>query len=199
MNKKLIFFRSSTLRRALCLLCIAMSFSLTALAQKQVTGTVTDADGEPVIGANIAEKGTNNGTITNADGQFRLTVKEGAVLRVSYIGYITQEIAVANRTTLTISLAEDTQALEEVIIIGYGTAKRKDFAGSVVTVRLEDSPVALAPNLNALESLKGNVAGLDIGVTNSAGGQPSMQLRGQKSISGSNDPLIVLDGMIYMG
>jgi TonB-linked SusC/RagA family outer membrane protein len=94
---------------------------------------------------------------------------------------------------------EDTQALDEVIVIGYGTAKRQDFTGSVTSIRLENSPIALASNLNALESLKGNVAGLDIGATNSAGGQPSMQLRGQKSISGSNDPLIVVDGVIYMG
>ncbi|MDR2764711.1 MAG: SusC/RagA family TonB-linked outer membrane protein, partial [Tannerella sp.] len=97
------------------------------------------------------------------------------------------------------TLLEDTQALDEIIVIGYGTAKRQDFTGSVASVRLENSPIALAPNLNALEALKGNVAGLDIGATNSAGGQPSMQLRGQKSISGSNDPLIVVDGVIYMG
>ena len=101
--------------------------------------------------------------------------------------------------TLDVLLKEDTETLDEVIVIGYGTTKRKDFTGSVSSVKLENSPIALSPNLNALESLKGNVSGLDIGATNSAGGEPSMQMRGQKSISGSNDPLIVVDGVIFMG
>ena len=109
------------------------------------------------------------------------------------------EIEVDNRQAYDIVLSEDSEALDEVIVIGYGTTKRKDFTGSVSSVKLENSPIALSPNLNALESLKGNVSGLDIGATNSAGGQPSMQMRGQKSISGSNDPLIVVDGMIFMG
>ena len=100
---------------------------------------------------------------------------------------------------MDVLLREDTETLDEVIVIGYGTTKRKDFTGSVSSVKLENSPIALSPNLNALESLKGNVSGLDIGATNSAGGEPSMQMRGQKSISGSNDPLIVVDGVIFMG
>ncbi|MDR1454308.1 MAG: TonB-dependent receptor [Tannerella sp.] len=177
-----------------------LSGSLAGFAQGRVSGTVTDAgSGEPVIGANVVEKGTTNGTGTDAEGKFTLTVGNSAVLQVSYIGYLAQEVTVGNRTVLNVMLAEDTQALDEVIIIGYGTAKRQDFTGSVASVRMEDSPLALTSNLNALEALKGNVAGLDIGTTNSAGGQPSMQLRGQKSISGSNDPLIVVDGVIYMG
>ncbi|MDR0845274.1 MAG: SusC/RagA family TonB-linked outer membrane protein, partial [Tannerella sp.] len=128
-----------------------------------------------------------------------LDVPDNAVLQVSYVGYVTQEIPVGSQTSLNITLSENLQALSEVIVIGYGTAKRQDFTGSVSSVRLEDSPIALASNLNALEAIKGNVAGLDIGATNEAGGQPSMQLRGQKSISGSNDPLLVVDGVIYMG
>ena len=122
-----------------------------------------------------------------------------SILVVSYIGYITQEIPVGKNNTLDVLLREDTETLDEVIVIGYGTTKRKDFTGSVSSVKLENSPIALSPNLNALESLKGNVSGLDIGATNSAGGEPSMQMRGQKSISGSNDPLIVVDGVIFMG
>lgn len=118
---------------------------------------------------------------------------------LGYIGFANQEIRVGNQNNLSITLKEDAEALDEVIVIGYGTTKRKDFTGSVSSVKLENSPIALSPNLNALESLKGNVSGLDIGATNSAGGQPSMQMRGQKSISGSNDPLIVVDGMIFMG
>lgn len=166
---------------------------------KQITGTVVDASGIPVIGANVMVKGTTNGTITDMNGKFVLEVPEGAVLEVSYIGYTAQTIKVAGLKTLSITLKEDTQALDEVVVIGYGTTKRKDFTGSVSSVKMENSPIALSPNLNALESLKGNVSGLDIGAMNSAGGEPSMQMRGQKSISGSNDPLVVVDGVIFMG
>lgn len=166
---------------------------------KKITGVVTDNTGSPIIGANIVEKGTTNGTITNIDGNFSLETGVNSTLVVSYIGYIKKEIPVNGKQNFNIKLEEDAEALDEVIVIGYGTTKRQDFTGSVSSVRLEDSPIALASNLNALESIKGNVAGLDIGATNSAGGQPSMQMRGQKSISGSNDPLIVVDGVIFMG
>ncbi len=165
-----------------------------------VTGTVTDTSGEPLIGVTVQVRGTSIGTITDVDGNFTLSnISANAVLEVSYIGMQTQMIDIEGKSYLQIVLKEDLQALEEIIVIGYGTAKRKDFTGSVSSVKLENSPVALAPNLNALEAIKGNVSGLDIGATNTAGGQPSMQMRGQKSISGSNDPLIVLDGVIFMG
>ena len=167
--------------------------------KRTVTGTVMDDSGEPVIGANILEKGTTNGIITDIDGRFSLSVEANAVLRISYIGFISQEIPVGNQSQLTVTLQEDAQALDEVIVIGYGTSRRKDFTGSVSSIRLENSPIALQSNLNALDAIKGNVAGLDIGATNMAGGQPSMQMRGQKSISGSNSPLIVVDGVIFMG
>ncbi len=173
--------------------------SSTQQSTRKITGVIKDQSGEPVIGANIVEKGTTNGTITDINGQYSLEVSSNSILVVSYIGYITQEIPVGNSNTLDVLLKEDTETLDEVIVIGYGTTKRKDFTGSVSSVRLENSPIALSPNLNALESLKGNVSGLDIGATNSAGGEPSMQMRGQKSISGSNDPLIVVDGVIFMG
>lgn len=165
----------------------------------KVSGTVKDNTGQPIIGVNIMEKGTTNGTISDTEGNFSLDVSPNATLVFSYIGYVSKEIPVSGKKTLSVLLEEDVEALDEVIVIGYGTTKRQDFTGSVSSVRLEDSPIALASNLNALESIKGNVAGLDIGATNSAGGQPSMQLRGQKSISGSNDPLIVVDGVIFMG
>lgn len=168
-------------------------------ALKKISGKVTDHLGEPVIGANVVEKGTTNGTITDVEGKFSLDININAVLVFSYIGYTRKEVSTDGRQSLSVQLEEDTESLDEVIVIGYGTTRRQDFTGSVSSVRLEDSPVALASNLNALESLKGNVAGLDIGATNSAGGEPSMQMRGQKSISGSNDPLIVVDGVIFMG
>lgn len=166
---------------------------------RTITGTVTDEFGDPVIGANVVEKGTTNGMVTDLDGRFSLSISGNTVLQISYIGYLNQEISIRDQTNVEIQLAENLQVLDEVIVIGYGTAKRKDFTGSVSSVKLENSPVALTSNLNALESLKGNVTGLDIGYTNSAGGTPSMQIRGQNSISGSNDPLVVVDGVIFMG
>lgn len=165
----------------------------------KVTGIVLDSQGEPVIGANIVEKGTTNGTITDVNGTFILYVSTNAILKISYIGYEDQEVAVGNKTNLEIRLAENIELIDEVVVIGYGTTTKKDFTGSVSSLKLENSPIALSPNMNALESLKGSVSGLDIGATNSAGGQPSMQVRGQNSISGSNDPLIVVDGVIFMG
>jgi TonB-linked SusC/RagA family outer membrane protein len=177
--------------------------SVSTVAQQSgrtLKGVVKDAAGEPIIGANVIIKGTTNGVITDIDGNFSLSsVPQNAIVQISYIGYLTQEIKVGSQSSMNIKLIEDTQKLDEVIVIGYGTTKRKDFTGSVSSVKLEDSPIALTNNQNALESIKGNVAGLDIGATNSAGGQPSMIMRGQKSISGSNDPLLVVDGVIYLG
>ena len=166
---------------------------------KKVTGIVNDELSEPVIGANITVKGTTNGTITDVNGQFSLDVHPNDVLLISYIGYITQEVPVRGNNFFTIHISEDTQSLEEVVVIGYGTTTRKEFTGSVTSMKLEDSPIALASNTNALESLKGNVSGLDIGATNTAGGEPSMLVRGQRSISGETKPLIVVDGIIFLG
>ena len=166
---------------------------------RKISGTVKDQNGESVIGANVSVKGTTIGTITDIDGNFILEVPDNVVIQISYIGYITQEISLGNKEHLDILLKEDLQSLDEIVVIGYGTAKRKDFTGSVSSVKLENSPISLATNTNALESLKGNVTGLDIGATNTAGGTPSMQIRGQNSISGSNDPLVVVDGVIFMG
>lgn len=166
-----------------------------------ISGTVTDgATQQPIPGVNILEKGTTNGTTSDANGKYTLSgLRDNAVLVFSFIGYTSQEVAVSGRSMIDIALEQDVETLEEVVVIGYGTARRQDFTGAVSSVKLEDSPLAQVANLNALQSLKGNVAGLDIGATNSAGGQPSMMIRGQNSISGSNNPLIVLDGVIYLG
>ena len=165
-----------------------------------VNGKVTNSAGQAIADVSVLEKGTNNGTVTKADGSFSLNVlNTDAVLVVSYVGFATQEIAVNGRSNLAVQLKEDTKDLNEIVVIGYGTTKRKDFTGAVSSVKMENSPLALLPNMNALEALKGNVTGLNIGAVNTAGGQPSIQIRGQRSISGSNDPLILLDGVIYLG
>ena len=164
-----------------------------------IKGTILDVTGMPVIGANVMVKGTTNGTITDMDGKFSLEVDKNAILVVSYIGYANQEIKVGNQNTLSITMKEDAEALDEVVVVGYGTTTKKNFTGSVSSLKLEDSPISLSSNTNALDALKGNISGLDIGGTNSAGGTPSMLVRGQNSISGSNDPLLVVDGVIFMG
>lgn len=174
--------------------------TMTASVQqkKTVTGTVVDASGIPVIGANVMVKGTTNGTITDMDGRFTLEVPDGAVLEVSYIGYLSQNVK-ATGSNISVVLKEDTQRLDEVVVVAYGSVKRKDFTGSMSKVDIENTPLSMISNLNPLEALKGNVPGLDIGATNNAGKTPGSLIRGENSISGSNEPLIVVDGVIFMG
>ena len=165
-----------------------------------ITGKILNAANQPIANVSIIEKGTSNGTVSKEDGSFSLNVlNAGAVLVVSYVGFITQEIKVGDHSNIVIQLKEESKDMNEVVVIGYGTTKRKDFTGAVSSVKLENSPLALLPNINALEALKGNVPGLNIGAVNTAGGQPSIQIRGQRSISGNNDPLILVDGVIYLG
>jgi TonB-linked SusC/RagA family outer membrane protein len=196
--KEKMFLKKNALRSiiiAVCVLCC--TFSL--YAQKSITGTVTDVNGEPIVGVSVAVKGTSTGVITDMNGTYRLNVQENAVLKISYVGYVTQEIEVGEKSSLQTTLLEDAAALDEIIVIGYGTARRQDYTGSVSSVKLENSPIANLPNMNVLESLRGNVSGLNIGAINSAGGDPSMLIRGQNSINGSNNPLIILDGVIFLG
>lgn len=167
---------------------------------KTLTGTVVDEKGEPLMGVSISlQNNPGHGTRTDDAGKFVLEVPANAVLIVSYLGYKKQEIASTGQSQLRIILQPDEAALDEVVVVGYGTIKRQNFTGSVGSLNLEESPVALSPNINALEALKGSISGLNIGATNTAGGEPAIQIRGQNSISGSNTPLIVLDGVIFMG
>ncbi len=165
-----------------------------------ITGTVVSDRGDPIPGVTVVVKGTTTGTVTDLDGKFNLVIPANAqTILFSFVGMKSQEFQATGKSTFDVRLEEDRLALDEVIVIGYGTARRQEYTGSVSSVKMENSPVALAPNTNALESLKGNVAGLSIGATNTAGGEPSMDIRGQNSISGSNDPLIILDGVIFPG
>ncbi len=164
-----------------------------------VSGTVTDEKGELLIGVSVIEAGTANGVVTDMDGRYTITLSSKGEITISYIGFASQKVSVAGRKVIDIKLKEDSKVLDDVVVIGYGTTTRREFTGSVTSLKLEDSPLALATNTNALESLKGNITGLDIGATNTAGGEPNIQIRGKHSISGDNKPLIVVDGVIYMG
>ena len=163
---------------------------------KVVTGTVVDPTGMPVIGANIMVKGTTNGTITDMDGRFSLDVEEGATLVVSYIGFANQEIKVSNQVNLSITMKEDAEALDEVVVVGYGTQKKVNLTGSVSSVSFKE--LIERPQPNVQNMIQGKVNGLQI-VTNTA--QPgrdsgSILVRGKGSFGASSSPLILVDGVV---
>lgn len=185
--------------RSLILFFIAGAISLGTWAQSvTVTGTVKDELGEGLIGVSVLQKGTANGTVTDLDGKYNLTVTgEKVTLVFSYIGYISREIPVGSQRTIHVILKEDAQKLEEVVVIGYGTAKKSDLTGAVTRANM--GALEKSPNVNVLQALKGVVPGLNIGVATKAGDSPSISIRGRNSISGSTEPLVVLDGVIYRG
>ena len=159
----------------------------------QVRGTIVDAAGEPVIGASVLEKGTTNGTITNLDGNFTLSGTVGTELVISYIGYITQTVKIT--PNMKITLHEDTQTLDEVVVVGYGTMKKSDLTGSVGSVSSEK--LAARGSVSVEAALQGAVPGVDISQSNSrAGGGFKMQIRGQASINREVSPLYVIDGVV---
>lgn len=162
-------------------------------ATKKITGTILDDDGTPVIGANVMVKGTTNGTITDMNGKFSLDVEEGAVLQISYIGYANQEITVGNQNNLSIALKEDAEALDELVVIGYGTARKIDLTGSTSSLGGEKLQMRNSPQLSS--QLQGQMAGVQI--TRSSG-DPSagatIRVRGVTTLS-TNDPLIIIDGV----
>lgn len=161
-----------------------------------MSGIVRDASGEPVIGASVVEKGTSNGIITDLDGKFTLKVKSGAVLEISFIGYKTQTIEAVPGKTLQITLQEDAETLEEVVVVGYGSMRKKDLTGSVVQI----NPTKLADqNPNTVQDVLRGTPGLQIGYDASAKSSPSIQLRGQNSLGTNASPMIVLDGMPFYG
>lgn len=177
----------------------AMAEPAAAVSQQQtneVSGIVRDATGEAVIGASVVEKGTNNGIITDLDGKFTLKVKSGAVLEISFIGYKTQTVEAVPGKTLQITLQEDSETLEEVVVVGYGSMRKKDLTGSVVQI----NPTKLADqNPNTVQDVLRGTPGLQIGYDASAKSSPSIQLRGQNSLGTNASPMIVLDGMPFYG
>lgn len=166
-----------------------------AQQNRNITGVVKDETGEPIIGANVVVKGTTNGTMTDIDGKFSLdNIPSGGTLSISYIGYLAQEIAVRNQTSINITLQEDLQALEEVVVVGYGTMKKKDMTGAVSSVKLADAPIATVSTIS--HALAGKAAGLQVNtVSAQPGGGTTFRIRGAASSEkAGNDPLIIIDG-----
>ncbi|MGN0066570.1 MAG: SusC/RagA family TonB-linked outer membrane protein [Bacteroides sp.] len=189
MSKKM-----KNMRHALLFFLVTM-ISLSVSAQNvTVKGTVTDKTGETVIGASVVEKGNpSNGTITDIDGNYTLSVPSKATLVFSYVGMTTQEAAVKGQTVINIVMSEDAQALEEVVVIGYGSVKKKDLTGSVATVNSE--VLAAVPVASATEALTGKMAGVQITTTEgSPDAEMKIRVRGGGSITGDNTPLFIVDG-----
>lgn len=181
--------------KSILILCFLLSF-VVIFAQQQisVSGVVTEnATGDPAIGVSILVKGTTNGTVTDIDGNYSLSnVPSNATLVFSYIGMLTVEENVNGRSTINISMMEDVQALDEVVVIGYGTARKRDLTGSIVSVSAAD--IADRPATNPLASLQGKVAGVQVVNTGRAGQDPEIRVRGTNSINGYA-PLYVVDGL----
>ena len=166
--------------------------STVMLAQNKVSGTVLDANGEPLIGVSVLETGTNNGVVTDYDGNFALTVKQGAKLTFSYVGYLSQTLAAANGMKVT--LEEDNKVLNEVVVVGYGTMRRKDVTSSITTVKAEDLNKGVFTDPASM--LQGKVAGLVVTSNGDPNGAPSITLRGASSLrSGAMSPYYVIDGI----
>ncbi len=171
-----------------------MAVPSVAQSGKKITGTVLDATGMPVIGANVMVKGTTNGTITDMDGKFSLEVDKGATLVVSYIGFANQEIKVGNQTNLSIALKEDSKALDELVVVGYGTQKKVNLTGSVATMNTEE--IVNIPSSNLSNALSGRLAGVRFTqTTGKPGASASVSIRAVGTWNNS-DPLYVIDGMI---
>lgn len=177
----------------LYLLVTMISFSISA-QNVTVKGTVKDKTGETVIGASVVQKGnTGNGTITDIDGNFTLSVPNNTTLIISYVGMKTQEVALKGKKQINIVLEDDAQALDEVVVIGYGTAKKKDLTGAVSTVKGSD--LAKVPVTNAAEALTGKLAGVQITTTDgSPDAEMIIKVRGGGSITGDSSPLYIVDG-----
>lgn len=166
----------------------------TVSSTKKISGVVKDETGEPVIGANVVVKGTTNGTVTDMNGRYSLEVPEGGVLQISYIGYNTQEVKVGSGDVVNVSLREDSEALDEVVVIGYGTVKKSDLTGAVGSVQMKD--VSQVGITSADRALQGQIAGVQVNARTGQPGESMMiRVRGSNSLAGGNEPLYVIDGM----
>lgn len=183
---------------AMGLMLCALLIPLSAFAQNiSVTGVVVDENNEPIPGAFVMVQNTTTGTVTDLEGNYSINATADAVLEVSYMGYVTETVPVEGKNNITVVLHEDHEALDATVVIGYGTVKKSDLTGSVVSANIKD--FEKAPNVNLLQSLQGTVPGLNIGQVNSAGASPSISIRGKNTISGNTSVLIILDGVFFTG
>ncbi|MDX9747109.1 MAG: TonB-dependent receptor plug domain-containing protein, partial [Paludibacter sp.] len=193
-NTEKKFFHGVLLK---CTLILSFLVVLTtAGAQRRtITGTVTDQFGEPMIGVSILVQGTNQGTVTNFDGKYSIEAESArSILVFSYVGHVTENITVGNQQTINVKLREDTRQLEELVVVGYGTQRKSDLTGSVVSVKADD--MNAIPTSSVAEMLRGQAAGVVV-TQNSArpGGGSDILIRGKRSLTGGNSPLFIVDGV----
>jgi TonB-linked SusC/RagA family outer membrane protein len=192
MRKTLIFFKQTMLYLLFYLLPLGVG------AQNLVTGTVTDKNGDALIGVSIAGKGSEQGTVTDLDGNYSLNVANNATLLFSYIGYLSQEVAVEGKKRIDVTMEEDVKALEEIVVIGYGTQRREAVTGSVAS--MSGGKLVEIASGNITQALQGRMAGVEMSQTSSKpGATMQIRIRGTRSLSASNDPLVVLDGIPFAG
>ena len=176
--------------KKLILSLLTLLTSTMMYAQSEISGTVVDATGESVIGATVMEKGTSNGTITDFDGNFKIKVKEGAILVVSYIGYQTQELPA--QSGMTVTLKDDAEVLQEVVVTGYTTQRKADLTGAISTVSVDE--MAKQNENNPMKALQGRVPGMNIQADGNPSGAATVRIRGVGTLN-DNDPLYIIDGV----
>ena len=194
-NRKISLLNCLDKVQRLFVIALLSVLAITASAQsKSVTGSVVDKTGEPVIGANVVVKGTTNGTITDFEGNFALkNVPTTGTVVVTFLGYQTQEVSVAGKTVLKVTLLEDSEMLSEVVVVGYGVQKKSDVTGALT--RVDSKQLNVRPVTNAFEALQGKAAGVDITSNERPGELGSIRIRGNRSLNASNTPLYVVDGV----
>ena len=169
--------------------------SIVQQSKKKITGTVSDEQG-PVIGATVRIKGSSTGTITDIDGHYSLVVPEGSTLEISYVGYVTREVKVNGQSTVNVTLKEDHQSLNEVVVVGYGSMKKSDISGASST--LKDDAIKNSVISSVDQALQGRVAGITAMQTSGApGSSTSVRIRGTATLNSNAEPLYVIDGFIY--
>jgi TonB-linked SusC/RagA family outer membrane protein len=183
------------MKKQLCLLVLTLLLTASAWAQNRLTGRITD-NGSALAGVSVLVKGTNTGANTDADGKFSLTIPSNTTLVVSFIGYVSQEIAIGNRSNIEILLLPDVKTLNEVVVTGYGTQAKRDITGAVSSI--DSKQLLNVPAANLGQALQGKVTGVTVGNDNSPGGGVAIRIRGFGTIN-DNSPLYVIDGMPTKG
>lgn len=197
MNYKKSCFNCSLKGVIWVLMLVLSSLMQVNAQQKNVQGLVVDAMGEPVIGASVVVKGTTNGVLTDLNGTFTLGAKVGDVLVISYVGYQPATVTVDGKSNVRVTLQEDSQLIDEVVVVGYGTQKKSDVTGAMVSVGAEE--LKARPTTNVFEAMQGRAAGVDIRTSDRPGEMGDVFIRGTRSLTASSSPLYVVDGVPLNG
>ncbi len=184
--------KASWLKSLFLLVCLLLSGTTVFAQEKTVTGVVTDSFNEPLIGVSIVVQGTSNGVVTDMDGKYSIKATPGSTLQFSYVGMEKQSVKVGNQNVVNVQLKDDSQMLAETVVIGYGSAKKRDLTGSITNIKGDE--IANKPVANPLSALQGKVAGVQVINSGKAGEDPEIRVRGTNSINGYK-PLYVVDGL----